>query len=371
MSGILPFAGLIVVFVAVLAGPFANKRIEENLELFLLFCGASALTIAGLITIPGEVTGWQGSILTEALIAPVRIADLFGVIPVGIVQVILVVGFIFYHWHDVVRDRICSTCRHLPVWMVVSTLTVTLGLLSSLVSAIIAAVILIEILCCLPLSHELRIRFVVTACFSIGLGAALTPLGEPLSTIAVQKLSGPPYHAGFGFLFGLLGAYIVPGIFAYGILGAVLARKSSVDPEEVCHLSRERLRDVIMRAAKVYVFIMALVLLGEGFKPLILEYVIQIPPAGLYWVNTVSAVLDNATLTAAEISPALSTGQIRTALMGLLVAGGMLIPGNIPNIIAAGRLKIGSSEWARIGAPIGIVSLAVYFAVLFGPSLIT
>jgi predicted cation transporter len=117
----------------------------------------------------------------------------------------------------------------------------------------------------------------------------------------------------------------------------------------------------------VYVFIAALVLLGEGFKPLILEYVIQIPPAGLYWVNTASAVLDNATLAAAEISPALTSQQITTALMALLVAGGLLIPGNIPNIIAAGKLKIGSTEWARTGVPIGLVSLGVYFIVLFLP----
>ena len=47
----------------------------------------------------------------------------------------------------------------------------------------------------------------------------------------------------------------------------------------------------------------------------------------------VSAILDNATLAAAEIGPALTESQIKSALMGLLISGGMLIPGNIPNII--------------------------------------
>ena len=34
--------------------------------------------------------------------------------------------------------------------------------------------------------------------------------------------------------------------------------------------------------------------------------------------------------------------HIKAILLGLLVSGGMLIPGNIPNIIAAGKLNITS-----------------------------
>jgi predicted cation transporter len=113
------------------------------------------------------------------------------------------------------------------------------------------------------------------------------------------------------------------------------------------------------------VFIAALVLLGEGFKPIIVEYFIQIPSIALYWINMVSAVLDNATLAAAEIGPALSEFQIKSILMGLLISGGMLIPGNIPNIISASKLGITSKEWARLGLPLGLVSMGVYFVVLF------
>jgi predicted cation transporter len=52
-------------------------------------------------------------------------------------------------------------------------------------------------------------------------------------------------------------------------------------------------------------------------------------------------------------------------LMGLLISGGMLIPGNIPNIISAGKLKIGSGAWARIGVPFGLSLLIVYYVILF------
>jgi predicted cation transporter len=44
----------------------------------------------------------------------------------------------------------------------------------------------------------------------------------------------------------------------------------------------------------------------------------------------------------------------------LLIAGGILIPGNIPNIVIAGRLKTSMKELAVIGLPIGFVLMAVY-----------
>lgn len=61
-------------------------------------------------------------------------------------------------------------------------------------------------------------------------------------------------------------------------------------------------------------------------------------------MNMVSLILDNAALAFAEIGPSLHILQIKAALLGLLISGGMLIPGNIPNIISAGKLKIRSSE---------------------------
>ena len=45
----------------------------------------------------------------------------------------------------------------------------------------------------------------------------------------------------------------------------------------------------------------------------------------------------------------------------------MLIPGNIPNIISAGKLGITSKEWARLGLPLGFVSMVIYYVILFGP----
>jgi predicted cation transporter len=359
---------LLCIFAVVLVLPFKVKKVEENLEVFLFICGVAALTISSFAILEGETFGWTPEIIIEALTAPVMITTVAG-IPVGIVQIVLIVGLIIYFAHTRIHQGIQTLVNKVPLHILVFCLICGLGIISSIISAILAAIILVEIVCALPLGREEKIGVTVISCFSIGLGAVLTPLGEPLSTIAISKLSGDPYYAGFWFLVDLLAIYVIPGVMAMGVLGVVFLRRQGIPTEGLeCKLVRENLRDVVIRAGKVYLFIMALVFLGEGFKPLILEYIVKIPAEGLYWVNTVSAVLDNATLAAAEIEPSLSGIQIKSALMALLIAGGMLIPGNIPNIIAAGKMGITSKEWARYGFPLGFILMIVFFVILFVPT---
>jgi predicted cation transporter len=357
--------GFLIIFLIVLLGPFKVRIIEHNLEVFLFICGVLAMTISALVEIPGLETGWRLEIIEEALTAPLHVGDIYG-IPIGIVQIVLVVGLIIYKWHPPIHNAIRKMTNTLSLKVMAFILIAGLGLVSSVISAILAAIILVEMINAMHLSRKSEVDLTVIACFSIGLGAALTPLGEPLSTIAVSKLSGPPYYAGFDYLFKMLGVYILPGILAFGILGVFFLGK--VDPKEheiEGQDYNETLRDVIMRAVKVYIFIAALVLLGDGFKPIIFEYFTKVPSMALYWINMASAVLDNATLAAAEIGPILTESQIKSVLMGLLISGGMLIPGNIPNIISASKLGITSKEWARLGVPLGLVSMGIYFIILF------
>jgi predicted cation transporter len=241
---------------------------------------------------------------------------------------------------------------------------VILGLVSSVVTAIIAALVLVEAVRCMKLDRKEEVRMIVLACFAIGLGAALTPLGEPLATIAISKLAREPYHADFWFLMRHLWPFVIPGIAAMGALGFLVMRAPKGVAVELPAEKKEPLREVFIRTLKVYIFVVGLVFLGTGFTPIIDELVGSISWQALYWVNITSSVLDNATLTAAEIVPQMSIHQITAALLGLLVAGGMLVPGNIPNIIAAGRLKIDARAWAKIGIPIGLAVMAVFFAVL-------
>jgi len=339
--------GLGLVALAVLVGPFTVKKIEHNLEAFLFVMGVLSVTIAGV---------WEMNLVEEAVMEPVV---------KGIVPAVLVAGTAFHYGRSRAQNAMSYILDHVSLKAVTFVMIVGLGLMSSVITAIIAALLLVELVNCMPLERKDKINLVIIACFAIGLGAVLTPLGEPLSTIAISKLQGPPYNAGFFFLFEKLALYVIPGVLVLGVLGALLTGKAAKQECVAAVEDSETLRDVGMRAAKVYIFVMALLLLGAGMKIIIDKYFIAIPSEVLYWVNMLSAILDNATLTAAEIAPSLTIGQITAALMGLLIAGGMLVPGNIPNIISANKLGITSKEWARLGVPLGLVLLVIYYAWIF------
>jgi len=346
-------AALLTILILVLVLPFRVRKIEENLEPFFLIMGIIAVTVSGR---------WSYKLIVEALETPVKITEFAG-IPIGIFQVVLIIGLIIHFYNKRVYSLLIAVLKRLRIKTFVFFTVVFFGLISSIISVIVTAVILAEIALIIPLERKKKVEFVVIACFAVGLGAALTPIGEPLSTIAVKKLTGPPYNADFFFLFNLIGKYIIPSIIILGLYAVMRVGKGMGElklPEYT-----DTLRTVIIRAVRVYVFISALVLLGEGFTPIIDWYISKIPPEILYWVNMISAVLDNATLAAAEIGPSLTILQIKGALMGLIISGGMLIPGNIPNIVAAGRLKISSREWARVGVPLGIVLMIVFFVLIY------
>jgi predicted cation transporter len=243
-------------------------------------------------------------------------------------------------------------------------LVVAVGVLSSLITAMIAALVLVEIVRSLHLPRKLEVRLVVLACFSIGMGSALTPFGGPLGAIAVARLAGEPYRAGFWFLMERLWMYVVPGILLSGA-GAALVTGKLPGPEEAPAAEPpEGLPEVFIRTAKIFLFVGGLVLLGAGFAPLIERSVSSVSHLALFWANSASAVLDNATLAAAEIAPTLEAHQVMAAMLGLIIAGGMLVPGNIPNIVAAGRLRIDAREWATFGLPVGALLMSICFAAL-------
>ena len=340
-------AGLCLILVVVLIGPFLNKNIEANLEAFLFIMGILSASLSN---------AWSAEVIHEGLIAPINIT-----------LAVLGAGVLFHYLRNYIDHAMRRILVTVPLKVIVGASIIVLGLFSSIISAIIAALLLVEFITVLPLHRRAEVNLTIVACFAIGLGAALTPLGEPLSTIVVSKLSGAPYHATFYYLFGLLASSVIPAVVALGIAGTFLVVEQAEDTGEslTAEENEEKLSEVFIRAAKIYIFVMALIFLGAGFKPLIDTYLLKLPPQILFWVNMTSAILDNATLAAAEIGPSLSTAQIKSALLSLLISGGMLIPGNIPNIIAAHALHIKSTEWAKLGVPLGLV-IMIAVAVLLG-----
>jgi len=332
------------ILLGVLILPFTFKKVEENLEIFLFIMGVLAVSVT---------SQWSSNIIEEGLVEPIKIT-----------AAVLIAGLLFRELKGFIEKYLNHTVKITGLRVFSFLLVFSLGLISSIITAIIAALVLVEIITHLKLDKEHETKLVILSCFSIGLGAALTPIGEPLSTIATGKLKGFPYFAGFWFLASHLWLYVFSAMLILGGVAAFISGNHLTKGTGLKEQSRETFIDILMRTGKIYFFVMALVFLGTGFKPLIDNYIAVISPEVLYWINILSAVLDNATLTAAEIAPSMSLYQIKSALLALLIAGGMLIPGNIPNIIAANKLGIKSKDWAKFGIPVGMAIMLVYFIVL-------
>lgn len=342
--------GLICILLMVLILPFAIHKVEENLEAFLFVMGLLAVIISGKLNM---------ELALEALEEPWPIA-----------LAVLVAGAVFFIFQKQFSSFMKKVFEKVPAGIVVFIVVLLLGFLSSVITAIVASIVLVEIIFLLPLQRNQKVIVCILACFSIGLGASLTPIGEPLATIAISKLDKD-----FFYLIDLLGKYIIPAVVVFALMagaytfavskkgGSQAEVAATIEVEE--EVEEDTWKGIVVRALKVYLFVMALVFLGEGFEPLIEKYILGLSPNLLYWVNMVSAVLDNATLCAAEVSPQMDSMTVEAILMGLLISGGMLIPGNIPNIISASKLKISSTEWAKIGVPLGLLALIVFYILMF------
>lgn len=323
--------------------PIISKKVESNLEIFLFTIGIVAAIVSNSVS-----REFLLQIIENKFMYIISLAVLIG-------------GFVFKILSVHIKSILSYILRYIPLRIFIFLLVVIIGLLSSIITAIIAALLLVEIVSILPISRENKISLDIIACFSIGIGAVLTPIGEPLSTTVISKLG-----VDFWYLLNQFGIYIIPGILILGFIGTIYGKEEKNEKESNEEVIIEETNKVIfVRALKIFLFVIALELLGQGFKPIIDTYIIHLNTGYLYWFNMSSAVLDNATLAAAEVSDKMSLIQIKAVLMGLLISGGMMIPGNIPNIISAGKLKIKSREWIKLGVPLGLSIMLVYYMILF------
>src|SRR5438876_4603000 len=182
---------------AVLLCPVLLKPVEQNIELFFLGAGTFASATTGQ---------WGKSLLHAALTEP---------IPLTIA--VLVFGVVARLARPALDHGVGRLVKLIgPRWIYFG-LIIVLGLLSSIITAVIAALILVEAIALLKLDRRSEIAAVVLACFAIGLGAALTPVGEPLGTIAISALG-----ADFWYLMRLLGPLVFVGILIVGAIAFVL-----------------------------------------------------------------------------------------------------------------------------------------------------
>ncbi len=326
------------VIIVVLIGPVFVKAIDQNVEFFFL--------LIGLLT-----AYFMGRLNEAAVGAALRE-------PLSFTLAVLVFGGMFRLLRSYFDQLLRRVIRLLTPRILCFCLTIILGFLAAFITPVVSALVFVEGLSLLHCDRRSEVGATVFACFAIGFGAGLTPLGMPGITVVLRSL-----HADFWYLAHLLWPFIVAGIVlaAVPILFLPFSKGEPLDligDEEPWSLV------LLVRPGKVYLFIAGLVLLSEGVRPLVDVYIHRFPNGLLFWMNTISAVVNNSTLAAVEIGPSLSMNQQRAAFLGLLISGGALVTGNIPNIVAASRLGITSREWARVGVGIGAVFLACCFPVV-------
>lgn len=336
---------LLAVLLAVLLLPIRSSRVEHNLEPFLLGAGTLAALAAGVLNFDliGHAVGE----------------------PAAITAAVAIAGLLFKWFRDETEAIIPWAARWLPLPVIVAILTIGLGLVSSVMTAIIASLFLASFIHAMKVHKSTQAWIAVPGCLAIGFGAVLTPIGEPLATIVTSKLT-----ADFWYLARLLGPWVIIAVVSSGLIAAVATWRfgatlgEAITGEVAAEGPEDRYREVAERAVRVYAFVAGLTLLGAAYQPLVDRYLVGSPGSVMYASGLVSAVLDNATLAAAAVSPNLDPTVLRLFMISLMISGVMLIPGNIPNIIAAGRLRIRSGEWARIGVPLGFAYLVVFGVLL-------
>ena len=198
-------ASAVVILALLLFGPLAITAIEHNIELYCLALGVLA-TLLG--------TGFTRELILEALHEPVAIS-------IAVIVAALLFGWT-RPWLDQVFDRLRARVSR-PVLTAASVFAI--ASISSVITAIVGALVLVEVVGLLHLAGDKRTRVIVTGCFAIGMGASLTPLGEPLSTLAARALD-----LRFLGLFELMAPWVFPGLLASSLVAGAFARGEYDDP---------------------------------------------------------------------------------------------------------------------------------------------
>ncbi len=189
----------LVILLLLLFGPLAITSIEHNIELYCLGLGILATYLG---------TGFSQELVNEAMHEPVAIS------------IAVIVAALLFGWSESWLERIFGRLRGRVSRPLLSASAVfVIAAISSVITAIVAALVLVQVIAMLHFKREMSVRVTIAGCFAIGMGAALTPLGEPLSTLAARAL-----HLGFFGLFTLLAPWVIPGVVASSIVAGVFAR---------------------------------------------------------------------------------------------------------------------------------------------------
>ena len=335
--------GLVVL--NLLVWPLKSKWVENHLELFLLMVGAAAVTISGM---------WSKEFIYDALNSPVNVAF-----------IVLVVSIIFNYYSRYIFRVLFVLFRFFEPKYSFAILVFLLGITSSVFSVTVAALVLAEVLQVVNLEREQTVKVTVYACYAIGLGAVLLPLAEPLGLVIYKELAAGPHQADFFFVLKHFFWWTMPAISLMALAAGYTVRNANAQVELHIREDKEDTRSMLRRTWHIYLFVAALTLISTGLRPFADATIARLSGKILFWANSVSVIIDNATLAAIEITPDVTIPNLMYMVIGLAAFGSMLIQGNLPNIVAAEKLGIKSREWARVAVPTGLVLMSGYFVALW------
>ena len=335
--------GLVVL--NLLVWPLKSKWVENHLEIFLLMVGAAAVTISGM---------WSKEFIYDALNSPVNVAF-----------IVLVVSIIFNYYSRYIFRVLFVLFRFFEPKYSFAILVFLLGITSSVFSVTVAALVLAEVLQVVNLEREQTVKVTVYACYAIGLGAVLLPLAEPLGLVIYKELAAGPHQADFFFVLKHFFWLTMPAISLMALAAGYTVRNANAQVELHIREDKEDTRSMLRRTWHIYLFVAALTLISTGLRPFADATIARLSGKILFWANSVSVIIDNATLAAIEITPDVTIPNLMYMVIGLAAFGSMLIQGNLPNIVAAEKLGIKSREWARVAVPTGLVLMSGYFVALW------
>ena len=336
---------LAIIVINLLVWPLVSKWVENHLEIFLLLVGLAAVTVTN---------GWNKDFIYQTFNAPVNVAF-----------IVLVVSVIFNYYSRYIFRILFILFRYLEPQYSFAILVFLLGMTSSVFSVTVAALVLAEVLQVVNLEREQTIRVTVCACYAIGLGAVLLPLAEPLGLVIHNELVSGPLKADFFFMLRHFFWWIAPGVAVLALAAGYTVRHANTQTQLHIREDKEGYKSMLRRTWHIYLFVAALHLISTGLRPFAQSTVAHLSGKVLFWANSASVIIDNATLAAIEITPSVTTHNLLYMVLGLVAFGSMLVQGNLPNIVAAEKLGIKSREWARVAVPLGIVLTASYFAMLW------
>lgn len=317
---------------AAAAGPFLSRRVEERYPFFLLGVGALAASLSW---------AFSEALLAEAILRPLQLC-----------LALLAGALLFSLVHATVAAAAKACSRTLGPRAATTASVLAAGAMAPFLTGVVAALFLIELLRGLPMNQERRKEAAVLGVSAVGLTAGLSAVGSPAAAVVLAKLAKAPYSTGNWLLFDLAGPWIISGAFALAVAAGALAGDGSgaEDPPE----DPLALWTVLVMAGRLFAALCGLILLGAGVLPALEGSLRGVPPWALYWMNIVSAFLDNGVLAAVEFDPGMLQDQLRFAYCGLLAADPLLVIAGAPNLVAADRLGISPRQWASVGIPVGL-----------------